>query len=118
VIARQPALATTLIERAHELAVKATGRHLDRRPDLRTRYPAAERRCIEDGEFHVRHLASALAMGRPELFEGYLIWTAQLLAGYGIDPEELVAHVGRLSPAVWWRPCDRLSGAGCCGEGR
>lgn len=89
---RYPELAATLTARAPALAFEAARRHVAARPEL-LRHPAAEARCAEGGAFHLRQLASALAMGRPELFAEYLAWTDRHIARYGLERGELVQHV-------------------------
>ena len=86
---RHPELARTLTTRSTDLAEETARRHLAERPELVERFPASHERCAEDGGFHVRHLAAALAMGRPELFDEYVAWTRDLFAGLGIEPDEL-----------------------------
>lgn len=97
---RQEALATLLNQRARDLAAVSADRHVEVSPELLTRFPTVRVRCAEDGVFHIRHLAAALAMGRGEVFDRYVAWTAQLLAGFGIDRDHLVRHLGILAEVI------------------
>lgn len=93
---RHPALADELIARTSELAQGAADRYLQQHPEMLTRFPTAHERCIEDGRFHLQHLAAALAMGRQELFDEYLAWATELLEGLGIDRAELDGYLRTL----------------------
>jgi len=95
-----PELARTLTTGSTGLAEETARRHLAERPELVERFPAAHERCVEDGGFHVRHLAAALAMGRPELFDEYVAWTRDLLVGLGIEPDELNRHLQVLTEVI------------------
>ena len=97
---RHPELARTLTTRSTDLAEETARRHLAERPELVERFPASHERCAEDGGFHVRHLAAALAMGRPELFDEYVAWTRDLFAGLGIEPDELTRHLQVLTEVI------------------
>ena len=97
---RHPELARTLTTGSTDLAEEAARRHLAAHPELVERFPEAHERCVEDGGFHVRHLAAALAMGRPELFDEYVAWTRDLLVGLGIEPDELTRHLGVLTEVI------------------
>lgn len=88
-----PDLADLLTRRAAEVAGETARRHLARHPGLAERFPAAEQRCIEDGEFHLGHLAASLTVGRDELFGEYVGWAADLLAGLGLERQELEQHL-------------------------
>lgn len=72
------------------LASTLTERHYARRPELEQRYgPRGRAKCREDTEFHLRHLAEALALGVPELFSQYLGWAARTLQSRGIPVDDL-----------------------------
>ena len=99
-IERRPELADQLLGRSDELARETARLHLDRYPQIAARFPGAEARCAEDGVFHVQHLAAAVSMGRPELFDEYAAWTADLLAGFGIEGDERGRHLRTLAEVV------------------
>lgn len=88
-----PDLADLLTRRTADLARETARLHLARHPEFAERDPEAEQRCAEDGEYHLQHLAAALAMGRPELFGEYVGWAADLLAGFGREHQELDEHL-------------------------
>lgn len=87
-------LAELLVEDAAAIAKRATERYLARRPGLEERFgPDTSARCTEDGLFHLRHLAAAVATGHPALFAQYAGWLRSLMHGLGMDGEETDAHL-------------------------
>jgi hypothetical protein len=58
------------------------------------------RHCEEDARFHVRALVGSVAVGDPSIFVDYARWCEELLRGYGIDVENLVAMFGATATAV------------------
>lgn len=108
---RQVALATLLNDQARVLAAASADRHLEASPELRERFPAIRIRCAEDGESHIHHLAAALAMGRGEVFDRYVAWAAQLLAGPGIDGDHLVRHLDILAEVIDEHPATDAAAA-------
>lgn len=97
---RRPELADQLLRRCEDLARDTARLHLERYPQIYARFPGAEAKCAEDGAFHIQHLAAAVSMGRTELLDEYVAWTADLLAGFGIDPDELGRHLRTLAEVV------------------
>jgi methanogenic corrinoid protein MtbC1 len=79
------------------LARELTERHFGRRPELEKRWGERGRaKCREDAEFHLRYLAQAVALGRPELFAEYLVWASAMLESRGIPAEDLRADMAEL----------------------
>ena len=56
--------------------------------------------CEADARFHVRALVASLAIGEVSIFVDYARWCEQLLRGYGIDAENLVAMFRATATAV------------------
>ena len=56
--------------------------------------------CEEDARFHVRALVASLAVNEVSIFVDYARWCEQLLRGYGIDAENLVAMFRATAAAI------------------
>ncbi|WP_437821129.1 cobalamin B12-binding domain-containing protein [Sorangium sp. So ce1078] len=56
--------------------------------------------CLEDARHHVAQLAAAVDLESPELFSAYADWVRTLLLGLGLDPAELVGHLGALGDVL------------------
>jgi hypothetical protein len=56
--------------------------------------------CEADARFHVRALVGSLAIDEPAIFVDYARWCEQLLRGYGVDAENLVAMFRATATAV------------------
>jgi hypothetical protein len=50
---------------------------------------AGRARCRDDLSYHLSYLADALALGRPDVFSGYVGWVAGFLAGLGVPRSHL-----------------------------
>ncbi len=86
---------------AQSLADETATRHLQAHPGLTDRFgPRATVRCREDGVFHIGHLTAALATDRPQLFDDHVIWLRELLAGYGLDGDDIGAHLSLLATVI------------------
>ena len=93
--------ARELRRNSHLLAVELARTHFDRFPDLARRYGEyGRRRCIEDGEFHLSFLASAVDAGFDTIFLDYIAWAKTMLAARGVSPDELIEHLRSLSPLL------------------
>ena len=87
-------IAQHIRERADGLAAKVVDLHYSRHPQLRDRYgERGRRRCLEDANFHLRYLASALDVASPSLFLDYLAWLKCLLVQRGIPGHDLEANL-------------------------
>jgi hypothetical protein len=83
-----------IVRRAVQLtyeAVPAYAAQLDAR---------GRKHCEDDARFHVRALVGSLAVDDPAIFVDYARWCEQLLRGYGIDAENLVAMFRATATAV------------------
>jgi hypothetical protein len=83
-----------VVRRAVELtyeAVPAYAAQLDAR---------GRRHCEDDARYHVRALVASLAVDEPAIFVDYARWVEQLLRGYAIDAENLVAMLRATATAV------------------
>jgi hypothetical protein len=58
------------------------------------------RHCEEDARFHVRALVASLAIGESSIFVDYARWCEELLRGYGVDADNLVAMFRATATAV------------------
>lgn len=56
--------------------------------------------CEEDARLHVRALVASVAVGDASIFVDYARWCEELLRGYGIDVENLVAMFRATAAAV------------------
>jgi MerR family transcriptional regulator, light-induced transcriptional regulator len=58
------------------------------------------RHCEDDARFHVRALIASLAVDEVSIFVDYARWCEELLRGYGIDAQNLVAMFRATATAV------------------
>jgi hypothetical protein len=73
--------ADMLLARKSELAHAITEAMYREQPELLQRYGEQGRaRCLEDMHYNIEHLAPAVALGEPQLFERYVVWLRDLLA--------------------------------------
>lgn len=85
---------TRIAQRAVELTYEAL-------PEYARALDAIGReRCEEDAGFHVRTLVGAVAASDTQIFADYAGWCAELLAGYGVDAENLGAMFRATAQAV------------------
>jgi hypothetical protein len=56
--------------------------------------------CEDDARFHVRALVASLAVDEVSIFVDYARWCEELLRGYGVDAENLVAMLRATATAV------------------
>lgn len=60
------------------------------KPELLDRYGEVGRvRCLEDMHFNLEHLAPAVALGEPVLFEKYVIWLRDMLAARNVPVDDV-----------------------------
>ncbi|WP_437321648.1 cobalamin B12-binding domain-containing protein [Sorangium sp. So ce385] len=71
-----------------------------RRPEDALAHGLGRARCLEDAHRHLAQLAAAVELGSPELFGAYADWAQALLVGFGLDPAELVGHLGALGDVL------------------
>ena len=94
------AASTALLERKEELAHAVTEALYRERPELLERWGAEGRaHCLQDMRYNLEHLAPAVALGEPALFERYVGWLRDMLGARGI-PARDVADSLRLTRTV------------------
>ncbi|WP_437932409.1 cobalamin-dependent protein [Sorangium sp. So ce291] len=71
-----------------------------RRPEDALAHGWRRSRCLEDARRHVTQLAAAVELEAPALFSDYAEWAQTLLTSFGLDPAELVGHLGALGDAI------------------
>lgn len=87
------------------VAQRTTSRLYERFPWLTDRFGEAGRaRCEEDVRFHAGYLLAAVRNESSDYFRGYVRWSRQLLAGYGMDAEMLEATLEVLGEEVRSEP--------------
>jgi hypothetical protein len=83
--------ADTLLEQKHTIAQAITDALYRERPQLMERYGETGRvRCLEDMHYNLEHLAPAVALGEPQLFQRYVIWLRDMLAPRNVPQEDVV----------------------------
>lgn len=95
-------LSDLLLTRKEELASAVTDAVYAEDPALLERFGESGRaKCLQDMRYSLEHLAPALAMDDPSLFEGYVRWVENLLAARSISARDvrrslhITAHVMR-----------------------
>lgn len=84
------AAAEALLSRRDELARAITDALYAELPELLTKYGAAGRaKCLQDMRYTLEHLAPAVALGEPVLFERYVEWVRDMLHARGVPAGEL-----------------------------
>jgi hypothetical protein len=106
--------AKRLLREKDALAQEATDALYGERPELLERYGQAGRdKCLQDLRYNLEHLAPAVALGEPALFEGYVRWLAGLLAARRIPAEEIAHSLALTGEAIARRfPADEAGAAG------
>jgi MerR family transcriptional regulator, light-induced transcriptional regulator len=83
-----------LRERQAALAEDLVNRQFAARPELAQRYgPAGREKCLQDANYHLAYLASAMNAGDPSLFANYVAWVKVMLGKRGIPAEDLARHL-------------------------
>ncbi|WP_438021083.1 cobalamin-dependent protein [Sorangium sp. So ce315] len=82
-----------------------------RRPGDALAHGARRGRCLEDARHHLDQLAAAVELQTPALFGEYADWVQSLLTSFGLDPAELVNHLGALGDAIAMALPDHLAEA-------
>lgn len=71
------------------------------RPDMFSRYGAAgRRRCLEDTQFHLQHLAAALDIDDPGEFAAYRNWLSVVLGAHGVPEEDIDANFAAIASVL------------------
>ncbi|WP_434048428.1 MULTISPECIES: cobalamin B12-binding domain-containing protein [Sorangium] len=94
------AAAEALARAAPRIAPMSVALGYMRRPGDALAHGARRGRCLEDARRHLAQLAAAVEAGTPALFGDYADWVRTLLTSFGLDPAELVNHLGALGDAI------------------
>jgi signal transduction histidine kinase/methanogenic corrinoid protein MtbC1/CheY-like chemotaxis protein len=72
------------------LAEAVVARQYQLQPGLRERYgDGGQAKCVQDTEYHLACLAAAVTYSSPALFSDYIAWAKELLAAFGVGPEDV-----------------------------
>ncbi|XXX82403.1 cobalamin-dependent protein [Sorangium sp. So ce134] len=85
---------------AARIAAMSVALSYARRPGDALAHGQQRARCLEDARRHVAQLAAAVELESPELFGAYADWAQTLMLGFGLDPAELVGHLGALGDVL------------------
>lgn len=70
----------------HSLAEAIVDRQYELHPQLQARYgTAGKAKCVQDTEYHLSYLATALTYSSPNLFADYIRWAKGVMVAYGVD---------------------------------
>ena len=79
-----------LIERKDAIARAITNALYEERPQLLERYgDVGRKRCLEDMHYNIEHIAPAVALGQPDLFERYVIWLRDMLGARNVPADDV-----------------------------
>jgi MerR family transcriptional regulator, light-induced transcriptional regulator len=93
--------ASRLLESKEEIAREVTAALHERMPDLLRKHGERGReKCLQDMRYNVEHLAPAVHLERPDMFEGYVRWLDEMLGARGVDTAEIVVCLELLDEAV------------------
>ena len=88
-------------DRAGALADAVVACEFSRDPKLRARYGAAGRtKSRQDAVYHLLHLADALDVNSPALFNDYIGWVKVLLQHLGVSSDDLDHHLDCMADVV------------------
>ena len=91
----------SLLARKEEFALAITAALYDARPDLVSRYGSAGReKCLQDMRHSLEHLAPAVALAKPVLFERYVSWLVDLLRPRGIPSGHVRASIEAMAAVL------------------
>ncbi|WP_437517921.1 cobalamin B12-binding domain-containing protein [Sorangium sp. So ce1099] len=92
--------AEALARAAPRVATMSVALSYMRRPGDALAHGWRRARCLEDARRHLAELAAAVDLEAPALFSDYAEWAQTLLTSFGLDPAELVGHLGALGDAI------------------
>ncbi|XXY50009.1 cobalamin-dependent protein [Sorangium sp. So ce269] len=92
--------AAALARSAPRVATMSVALSYMRRPGDAVAHGWRRTRCLEDARRHLAQLAAAVDREEPALFSDYAEWAQTLLTSVGLDPAELVDHLGALGDAI------------------
>ena len=84
-----------LIEAQRSMLAEAiVSRQYELQPMLREKYGVVGNdKCIQDTEYHLSYLSSAVTFSSPSLFADYMKWAKEVMAAYGIAAEDVERNV-------------------------
>ena len=78
----------TIEAQRRSLAEAVVSRQYQLQPGLRERYgESGQAKCVQDAEYHLAYLATAVTFSSPALFSDYIAWAKAVLAAFGVAPE-------------------------------
>jgi hypothetical protein len=84
----------TIESQRRALAEAVVLRQYQLQPGLRERYGEDGRaKCIQDTEYHIACLATAVMFASPSLFCDYIAWAKAVLAAHGVGTEDVVGNL-------------------------
>lgn len=90
-----------LIANAHGIAGALVALQYEQMPELESRYgPAGRQKCLEDGLYHIEHLAEAVDAADDYLFWDYVAWADILLTRRHIPTEHLASNLRNLQTVL------------------
>jgi hypothetical protein len=90
-----------LVAEKEDLARAITAALYRERPDLHARYGEAGReKCLQDMRYNLEHLAPAVALDQPSMFEGYARWLVGMLGARGIPTDEIARSLALTRAAI------------------
>jgi MerR family transcriptional regulator, light-induced transcriptional regulator len=99
--AAREAIAEDLRDNAGLLAEAVVEAMRAARPDMFSRYGASgRRRCFEDTQFHLEHLAAALDVDDPGEFVAYRKWLSVVLGAHGVPEEDIDANFAAIASVL------------------
>ncbi|MBS2970632.1 hypothetical protein J9317_17960 [Metabacillus sp. KIGAM252] len=70
-------------------------------PELLEKYgETGKRKCREDNEHHLKHLATAYEAQMPKIFTDYAVWLNNVLTSRGMKSEHLIDNFERIEKAL------------------
>ncbi len=88
-------------ESCNELAATLVAAEFGRHPELEQRYGSIGRqKSLEDAQFHLNYLASAVEADSPSLFQDYVAWAKVVLASRGVHEDDLAFHLEMMREAM------------------
>lgn len=94
-------LALTLDAQRAQLAEAITARHYEAHPELAMHYGEAGRaKCLQDAEYHLRHLTDAVSALSPNLFAEYIGWAKVMLGARRIAASDLAHNLVIMGDAI------------------
>lgn len=79
------------------LAEQVIGIQYGRDPSLADRYGTSGRaKCVDDANYTLLYLESAVRAGSPELFSEYLIWLRGLMESVGVAADDVISNLSAM----------------------